>query len=208
MISNTLYLWDLADTVFSEEWDTERTGLESYDAYIESLGFDLNTIDPLAYEQHYEQPFKDGRMKLSILEGFEQALSWTKHNAVFTTGNKEQIQWRAEVFLQKGLIDVRPFFETIYSTFDFGNTNQKAEFMYRQILEEEAAKGYKSIIYADNKLENCQKFQQAANQLKNKITTRLYHINIHVAGINKMEQNFFSVPNLLTFLNNEKSLTS
>lgn len=140
--SKILYLWDLADTLFKERWDVEKTGLADYDAYIESLGYNLKTIDAKTYEENYERPFKDGLMELSLMPGFVETLSFTKHNAAFTTGIPEQIGWRAEVFLKKGLPDIRPFFENIYTTFDYGNTNQKTTAMLLDILHKIHKKGY------------------------------------------------------------------
>lgn len=150
--SKTLYLWDLADTLFGESWDVEKTGLTSFDAYVESLGHNLKTVDAKTYEWCYERPFKYGLMELSLMPGFLDTLSWTKHNAAFTTGNHEQIQWRAEVFLKKGLPDIRPFFQKIYSTFDYGNTNQKTAAMLLDILNKIYKNGYDTIAYSDNKL--------------------------------------------------------
>jgi hypothetical protein len=204
-VAKTLYLWDLADTLFGEDWNVEKTGLADFDAYIESLGYDLKTIDARTYEWHYERPFKDGLIELSILPGFVETLTWTKNNAVFSTGNPEQIQWRAEVFLKKGLPDILGFFQKIYSTFDYGNTNHKTAAMFLDILEKEAANGYSTIVYSDNKLENCRQFQQAADQAPS-VQTRLYHVKAANGGLQAISQNFFEIPNLLELLRNEQKL--
>ena len=202
--SKILYLWDLADTLFKERWDVEKTGLADYDAYIESLGYNLKTIDAKTYEENYERPFKDGLMELSLMPGFVETLSFTKHNAAFTTGIPEQIGWRAEVFLKKGLPDIRPFFENIYTTFDYGNTNQKTTAMLLDILHKIHKKGYSAIVYADNKLENCIEFKNAADQVL-KIKYRLYHINKD-SNFKQINPNFFEAPGLLELLKNEKEL--
>lgn len=205
--SKTLYLWDLADTLFGERWDAEKTGLANFDDYITSLGYNLNKIDAKTYEWNYEKPFKEELIELSLLPGFTETLSWTDHNAVFTTGNREQIDWRAEVFLKKRPVDIRPFFETIYSTFDFGNFNNKTQEMFFDILKRELAKGYSAIVYVDNKLENCRQFQEATAQIR-AIGYRIYHINAGAAQLTKLSANFFEVPDLFKLLENEQSVTS
>jgi len=204
--NKTLYLWDLADTLFSEDWNTKKTGLADFDAYIGSLGYNLKTVDAKTYEWNYERPFRDGSMELSLMPGFVETLLWTKHNAVFTTGNREQIDWRAEVFLKKGLPDIRPFFEKIYSTFDYGNTNKKTTAMFLDILEKEFASGYATIVYADNDLENCRQFQNAVKQIR-ALNYRLYHINSKSDELKKFFDNFFEVPGLLKLLKKEQPST-
>jgi len=202
--NKTLYLWDLADTLFSERWDKGGTGILNYDAYIESLGYDLKTIDAKTYEWLYEQPFRDGRMILGLMPGFKEILTWAKHNAVFTTGNIEQIDWRAEVFIKKEVGDVRKFFEKIYSTFDYGNTNQKTEQMFLDILRKESMNGRSALVYADNRLDNCEQFKQAA-QKYSAIKTQLYHINSNALKIREIATNFFEVSGLPELLKNEQN---
>jgi hypothetical protein len=205
--SKTFYLWDLADTLFGERWNVEKTRLVNFDAYIESLGYDLKTIDSKTYEWSYERPFKDGLMELSILPGFKETLSWTKHNATFTTGNPEQIEWRAEVFIKKGLPDIRPYFEKIYSTFDYGNINQKTSAMILDILKKEFKNGYTIFVYSDNNLENLYQFQNAADQIPT-VKNRLYHIKARSEKFKKITDNFFETPDLFKLLENEQAHTS
>lgn len=200
----TFYLWDLADTLFSEQWAVQKTGLANYDAYVESLGYNLKTVDAKTYETSYERPYKDELFELSLMPGFIETLSWTKHNAAFTTGVPEQTEWRAETLLKKGQPNILPFFKKIYTTFDYGNTNQKTTAMLLDILNEISEKGYSTIVYADNKLENCIEFKNAADQIP-QISYRLYHINIG-SGFKQINSNFFEAPGLLELLKNEKQL--
>ncbi len=203
--SKTFYLWDLGDTLFGETWDIKSTGLPNYDAYIESLGYNLKTIDAKTYELGYERPYKDGLMKLELLPGFVETLSWTKNNAAFTTGIPEQIKWRSEVFLKKGLPDIKPFLEKIYTTFDYGNTNQKTVAIILDILKKIERSGYSTVVYSDNKLENCKLFMEAAEQLPS-IKFRTYYINIKSSGLTKISNNLYETHGLLELLKNEKSL--
>ncbi len=202
-MSKRLYIWDLANTLFPEEWD-KSTGFENYDQYVESLGYDLKTISPLDYERAYERPYREGLFKLKIAKGFKKVLSWTKNNIVFTTGNKEQIDWRAEYFLKKGLFDIRPYFKEIISTFDFGNTNKKTKEMITKILEDKVKEGYKEIVYTDDKLENCLFFLNAAQSIEN-LKIRVYHIKNDDLGIRK-KNNYWEIGSLYDIIKNEKKL--
>jgi hypothetical protein len=197
----TLYIWDLANTLFSEEWD-KSTGFENYDQYVESLGYDLKTISPLDYEEAYERPYKNGLFKLKIADGFQEVLSWTKNNLVFTTGNKEQIDWRVEYFLKQGWIDPRPYLKEIYSTFDFGNTNRKTKEMLVKILNEKVKEGYSEVVYTDDKLENCLFFLEAVKETKN-LAARSYNIKNDNLGL-RQKENYWETGNLYDLMKNEK----
>lgn len=200
-MDKTLYIWDLANTLFPEEWD-KNTGFENYDRYVESLGYDLKTISPLDYERAYERPYREGLFKLKIADGFKEVLSWTKNNLVFTTGNKEQIDWRAEYFLKQGLFDIRLYFKEIISTFDFGNTNKKTKEMIIKILKEKAKEGYTDFVYTDDKLENCLFFLEAAKEVKG-LKIRVYNIKNDNLGIRKKD-NYWEIGNLYDLIKNEK----
>ena len=202
-MKTTLYIWDLANTLFHEEWDKE-TGFESYDKYVKSLGYDLKTISPLDYEKAYERPYKEGLYKIKIADGFQEVLSWTKNNIVFTTGNKEQIDWRAEFFLKQGLFDPRPYLKEIHSTFDFGNTNKKTKEMIVEILKRKIKKGYNEVVYIDDKLENCLFFLEAAQSIGN-LKVRIYNIKNDNLGIRKKE-NYWEIGNLYDLMENEKKI--
>ncbi|KKU48042.1 MAG: hypothetical protein UX68_C0023G0018 [Parcubacteria group bacterium GW2011_GWA2_46_9] len=164
-MAQTLYLWDLANTLFPERWDSERSGVPSYDAYVEALGYDLETITPHDYEWAYERPYKDGLFVLSIADGFREVLTWTKNNAVFTTGNREQVDWRAEQLHKKYDFDIRDYIKEICSTFDFGNTNRKTKDMLENILDKKYREGFRVAVYTDDNLGNCEFFIAAATTL-------------------------------------------
>lgn len=178
-----LYIWDLANTLFPEEWD-ESTGFENYDQYVKSLGYNLKTISPLEYEMAYEKPYREGFFKLKIADGFKEVLSWTKNNLVFTTGNKEQIDWRAEYFLKQGLFDIRPYFKEIISTFDFGNINKKTKEMIINLVNQKIKDGYNEIVYTDDNLQNCLLFLKATKNIEN-LKVRVYNIKNDNLGIRK-----------------------
>lgn len=198
-----IYIWDLANTLFPEEWDKEGTGFNNYDEYVKSLGYDLKNISPLDYEKAYERPYKEGLYKLKIADGFQEVLSWTKNNVVFTTGNKEQIDWRAEYFLKQGLFDSRPYLKEIHSTFDFGNTNKKTKEMIIEILKKKVKEGYDEVVYTDDKLENCLFFLGAAKEIAN-LKVRIYNIKNDNFGI-KQKNNYWEIGSLYNLMENEKN---
>lgn len=197
-----LYIWDLANTLFLEEWD-KNAGFENYDQYVESLGYDLKKISPLDYEKVYELPYKEGLFKLKIADGFREVLFWTKNNEVFTSGPQESIGWRAEYFLKQGFFNVELYFQKIYSTFDFGNTNKKTEEMLIKILSEKVKEGYNQIVYTDDKLENCLFFLEAAKEIAN-LRVRIYNIKNDDSGIRKKD-NYWEIGNLYDLIENEVS---
>lgn len=203
MKKKILYLWDVANTLFPEKWD-KTTGFENYDEYVKSLGYDLNTIDPLVYEKLYYKPYRHGFYQIKIADGFRKVLSWTKNNEIFTTGNKEQINWRAEYFLEKGLFDVRPYFKKINNTFDFANTNKKTKEMIVALFKNKMADGYTEIVYTDDKLENCLLFFEAGKEVEN-LKIRIYHIKNDNLGIRNKDY-YWGIGNLYDLMENEKKM--
>lgn len=203
------YLWDMANTLIPEKWNVKKSGFPSYGAYVQSLGYDLKTIRPSEYEGAYERPYKEGLFGYRIAEGAQEVLSWTKHNFVFTTGNREQIDWRAEYLKPKCGFDLRDYLTEIYSTFDYGNTNTKTPAMLMDILRKKYHDGYETAVYADDKEANCQFFLDAVALLNKEgvpLTARAYHVRNDERKFSEKEKNFFSVANLLQLLENEKSL--
>ncbi|MBS4035808.1 MAG: hypothetical protein KGZ85_15195 [Ignavibacterium sp.] len=202
-MSKTLYIWDLANTLFLEEWN-KNTGFENYDQYVESLGYDLKKISPLDYERAYEKPYRFGLYKIKIADGFEEVLSWTKNNEVFTSGLQGSIGWRAEYFLKQGFFNVEPYFQKIYSTFDFGNSNKKTKEMLIKILNEKVKEGYNQVVYTDDKLENCLFFLEAAKEITN-LKVKIYNIKNDDLGIRKKD-NYWEIGNLHNLMENEKKV--
>ncbi len=202
----TLYLWDLANTLFPEEWDKEKTGFANYDEYVKSLSYDLEKISPLEYERCYEKPYKEGLFRLKIATGFRKVLSWTKNNEAFTTGVKEQIDWRAEYLLKKYSFDIRKYLKKIHSTFDFAPTNKKTREMIISLVKKKLQEGFNEIVYTDDKLENCLFFLEAVRKTKERVGNfqlRIYNIKNDDRGI-RNKGTYWEAGNLYDIMSNEK----
>lgn len=197
----TLYLWDLADTLFIEEWNQDKSGFLSYNDYVASRGYDLGTISPLEYELCYEEAFRKKFFTLGLKDGFVETLAWTRHNVAFSTGNREQIDWRAEMLLPEIGFDIRTFLPEVLSTFDYGNVNKKAVAMFADIIRKKISAGYTTLVYADDKLSNCELFLTAARQHP-EVSSRVYHMT----GSAPAPSHSPSIPvkNLLELLHNEQ----
>ena len=205
----TFYLWDLANTLFPETWNKDKSGFVNYDEYVKSLGYNLATIKPLEYEQAYEIPYKDGYFDLTISPGFEETLSWTKNNGVFTTGNKEQVDWRAVNFLPRYGFDIRDYLKEIYSTFDFGNTNLKTKEMLIELCKKIHNGGFKVLVYTDDKQANCDFFLKAVESATGqgvKLDARVYNFEPSSQIAKEINPNYFVIANLAQLLNNEREL--
>ncbi|MBI4994794.1 hypothetical protein HZC21_04100, partial [Candidatus Peregrinibacteria bacterium] len=153
----TLYLWDLADTLFPEKWNVELTGFANFEEYVKSLG--IGKKDVRAFEGCFREPYVHGeRFGLRIADGFADVLGWTKHNETFSTGFQEQVNWRAEYLNPKVGFDVRKYFQKLSSTFDYGETNVKTQAMLEKYLAQKMEEGYDTVVYTDDKLANCELF--------------------------------------------------
>ncbi len=205
----TFYLWDVANTLIPERWNSVKSGFPNYDAYVVSLGYDLKTIRPLEYERAYERPYKKGLFDIRAADGFQEVLGWTKYNFVFTTGNQEQIDWRAEYLKPQCGFDIRDYLEKVYSTFDYGDTNTKTSAMLMDILRKKYQDGYGTGVYADDKEANCRFFLDAVDQLQKQgieLKARTYHVRNDDGRFEKKSENLFAVANLLQILAHEQSL--
>lgn len=208
MTRKTLYIWDLANTLFPEHWNSKLSGFGSYDDYVKSLGYDLNTISPHDYEWSYEQPYKEGLFELNVADGFREVLSSTKNNAVFTTGNKEQIDWRAEQLNKKYDFDIRDYVKEIYSTLDYGNTNKKTQAMLEDILKKKYKEGFTTVVYTDDNLDNCLFFIKAAKgftQQAPDFNFRVYSIRNDNKGV-RPKDGYFEIGNLYDLKKNEEKI--
>lgn len=206
-MSRTFYLWDLANTLFLERWDSKRSLVANYNQYVKSKGFSLENISPLDYEKTYRIPYIDGLYNLSLTKGFKVVLTWTKYNGVFTTGNRKQIDWRAEQLLKKYGFDIRCYIKEIYSTFDYGNTNVKTKEMLMDIIIKKYKQGYRMFVYADDKRKNCFFFLEAIKALIKKgyqIKTRVYYFKNDTSGLKKINNNLIQIGDLLNLLHNER----
>ena len=210
MDSKTLYLWDMAGTLFRGEWNKEETGFNNYNEWVENkLGKDIKEISDRKHEEMYEIPFKEGYyLKLDLQPGFRKVLSWTKNNEAFTAGVKEQLDWRAYFLNSKVGFDIRDYLNKINSTFDFGETNKKTENMFLSILKEKYKKGFKTIVYTDDKIANVEFFRQVAEKIKEKykdFSYRVYHILNDKSGLQDKGW-YCEVGSLYDLLENEKKI--
>ena len=197
----TLYLWDLANTLFPEKWNVELTGFASFDDYVKSLGADEN--NPRVFEGCYREPYIHGeRFNLRIADGFAEVLGWTKHNETFTTGIREQMDWRAEYLNPKVGFDIKKYFQKIVTTFDFGETNVKTPEMLEKYLAQRKSEGYDTVVYTDDKLANCEMFRKAAEGVG--ISYRVYNMKNDSCGL-RDEGWYWEIGDLYDLLKNEKN---
>ncbi|MFA6254753.1 MAG: hypothetical protein WC675_01815 [Patescibacteria group bacterium] len=211
-MTKTLYLWDMAGTIFHEEWDVKETKYPSIEAWIEAqLGKKIKDVPDRKFEQMYEIPYKEGwYFQLALQPGAKEVLSWTKYNETFSTGMQEQMDWRAEYLVPKTGFDFRSCFQKLNSTFDYGETNKKTKEMLVDYLEKKYQQGYKTVIYTDDKETNCQFFLEAVKSVKDKypdFSARLYHILNNNSGI-KDKKTYWEIGSLYDFLANEKKVSN
>jgi|SRR3989338_7951788 len=207
MIS-AVYLWDLANTLFPEKWEAKKSGVPNYKAYVESLGYDLKTITPHDYEWAYERPYKEGLFSLEIADGFREVLSWTKNNSVFTTGNREQVDWRAEQLNRKYDFDIRDYITEIYSTFDYGNTNRKTKSMFEDVLMKKYQEGFTTAVYTDDNLANCDFFIAAVKEITSQQSDfqfRVYRMMNDDRGL-RQQNGYWDIGTLYDLQSSEKMM--
>lgn len=206
----TLYIWDLAGALFLETWNRKKSGKKNYYEYLKSLGFDLKKISPYDYEWFYRTPYLNGWLKVAPALGFKKVLAWTKNNVVFTTGIKEQINWRAEQLLPKYHFDVRKHIKKIYTTFDYKNTNVKTKEMLQNVIKRNYKKDYKRFVYIDDKKKNCFLFITAFKTMLDKgfgLNAVVYHIKNDGSGIKSKSDKFIEVGSLSDVLISEKVIS-
>lgn len=209
-MGKVFYLWDLAGTLFIENWDQVLSGFDTYNDYVTHLYHKpLASVTPLEYELGYEGPYKEGLYNLSIAKGFKEVLSWTKNNGVFTTGNKEQMDWRAVQLQNKYSFDVRSCITEIYSTFDYGDTNVKTEAMLIDLINKKTKQGFGTIVYSDDKATNCEFFINAAGKCVStslKFDFRVYNLSHNSIQLEKISTNYYKIGNLGQLRDNEEYL--
>ena len=202
-----LYLWDLANTIFYEKWNKETTGYPNYDAWLENkLNLKVQNLSPREYEKMYKEPYKKGYyFNLDLMPGAKEVLTKIKHNEAFTSGVKNQVKWRAEYLNPKIDFNILNCFQKINSTFDYVNSNIKNRKMLMSYLNKKFKENYKTIIYTDDKKENCLLFQDAAKKIKNKyknFSFRIYYLLNNNSDIKK-NNGYFVIGNLYNLLKNE-----
>ncbi|MFA6215162.1 MAG: hypothetical protein WC768_01170 [Patescibacteria group bacterium] len=207
-MNKTLYLWDLAGTIFYEVWDKEKTGWPNYDAWVAAqLGKKISEVSDREYEETYQIPYEKGwYFQLKLQPGAKEALILAKHNEAFTTGVPEQMDWRAAYLVPKTGFDFRKYFQKINTTFDYGETNKKTEEMLVGYLQKKYQQGYKTVVYTDDKLTNCQMFIEAVKLVQKKylgFSRRIYHILNNNSGLAK-KADWWQIGNLKDLLANEK----
>lgn len=201
-MQKTLYLWDLANTLFPEKWNQELSGYSSYRDYLLAQG--KNPDNPRECEEGFEV-YKQGEMfNLKIADGFDEVLTWTKDNESFTTGLPIALDSRAEYLNPKLGYDIKSYFQKVVSTFDFGETNVKTKEMLDEYLRQSYERGYKVIVYTDDKLGNCEQFKQAAEAIEG-LDFRIYHILNDNGGLRKKDW-YFEIGDLYDLLENEKNI--
>lgn len=206
MNSKTFYVWDQADTLFAEVWDIEKTGLPDYNVYVLSLGHDIETMPKRVYENAYEIPYRTEMFKVELMPGFKELLSWTKHNAAFTTGVPEQREWRTDQIKRKYGIELKDYIPEVFSTFDYGNTNVKTVEMYADVVRKVQKRGFTTVVYADDKIANCEMFEAGARTIPG-ITYRLYRVNPAMDS-QLQGDTIKEVKNLFDILESEKNLVN
>ncbi|RJR31057.1 hypothetical protein C4569_03395 [Candidatus Parcubacteria bacterium] len=211
-MSKTLYLWDLAGTLFYEEWDIKKTGYPAIGDWIAAkLKKKKSEVTDREYEEMHRFAYEHGwPIKLALKPGFKEVLIWTKHNETFSTGMQEQMAWRAKYLNPKAGCDIRKFFQKFNSTFDYGETNKKTKEMLINYLGKKYRQGYRTVLYIDDKLSNCKFFISAVKSMQKRhkgLKYRLYHILNDKKGIRK-KRGYFEIGRLTDIINNEKKLTS
>jgi len=204
----TLYLWDLANTLFPEAWNAVRSGFPTLQDYFRFLGYNPETISPHDYEWAHERPYCEGMFDLSISDGFQEVLSQTKHNETFSTGNREQMDWRAEYLNPRVGFDIRGLFEEMNSTFDYGPTNTKTRDMLVGYLLKKYDHGYQTVAYTDDKLPNGEEFVAAARVVQSRhpdFGYRLYHFLNDGHGL-RIKEGYWEIGSLYDLLLNERTM--
>jgi hypothetical protein len=207
-MSKTLYLWDLAGTLFYEKWDAKKTGYPTVRAWVAAqLGKKEEEMTDREYEEMHEIPYKKGwYFQLALQPGVKEALSLGKYRETFSTGVPEQMDWRAEYLNPKTGFDFRKYFQKINTTFDYEETDKKTKEMLVDYLGKKYQQGYKTVVYTDDKLKNCQMFLEAVKSVKKEhknFSYRLYHILNDNQGLRKKDS-YWEIGNLYDFLANEK----
>jgi len=211
-MTKTLYLWDMAGTIFYERWDTEKTKYPNVEAWVEAqLGKKFKDISDRQFEQMHEIPYEEGwYFQLALQPGVKEVLFWTKHNETFSTGMQEQMDWRSQYLTPRVGFDIKKFFQKLNSTFDYGETNKKTKEMLVDYLTKKYQAGYMTVVYTDDKLANCQSFIDAVESVKKNhpaFSYRLYHILNDDSGI-KDKKTYWEIGSLYDFLANEKKVSN
>lgn len=206
----TLYLWDLAGTLFHEEWNIKKTGCATYDDWVEKqLGKPIDEVSAREYEEMYKIPYTEGwYFDTRLQPGFQEVLEWTKNNEIFTSGNVEQVDWRAEYLNPRVGLDVRKYFSKINTPFNYGETNIKTKEMMVDILENAYQRGFRAVVFTDDKIKYVEFFQAVVVELGDKyedFTGRVYHILNNESGLQEKGK-YFTIGNLKDFLQNEKKI--
>ena len=202
--AKTLYLWDLAGTLFPEEWNKEKSGFETYKDYVVSLG--KNPDNPCEWAESEKETYLKDWYNLGVAPYFRETLKWTKYNETFSTGVPEAMDWRAAYLNPRVGFDIQSYFQKINSTFDYGETNTKTKEMLIDYMQKKYDQEYKTIVCTDDKQKNLDAFKEAAEEIKKNhpdFSYRLYYILNDNNGLRK-EKDYFIVGNLFDLLENKK----
>lgn len=207
MREKVFYLWDFSGTTIIENWNERMSGFKNYEEYLISKGLNLGSLSPWEYETNWEEPYKRGFVDLELPKGFDEALEWTNDNYAFTTGNREQFDWRAPELLRKYKKDYRRHFKGIVSTFDYGESNAKGREMFEDIFSKKIEQGYTTVVYVDDNEANCILCLKAITSLglkESDFGVRVYHMNMHGKQSEKKAENFYEISSLKQFIEQEK----
>jgi hypothetical protein len=154
----------MAGTLFIEEWDSKLTGFVDYEAWLSAkLNKSIAEISEHDYEFGYQEPFTSGRpFQIELMPGFKEVLAWCRHNEAWTTGNKEQLAWRAQYLNPRVGFDIRAMLDKVNSSLDLFGTNKKSVKITEKLLQAKYNEGYEEIVYTEDKLKNCKIFYEAA----------------------------------------------
>jgi hypothetical protein len=200
-MKRTIYIWDLADTLFIERWDAGKSGFATMEAYLKSIGKTAGQVTPFEYETAQADLYKKALLIADLAPGFFEILNFTKNNVAFTTGTKEQIVYRAEQIKQKYGRDILPLFKKIITTFDYEPSNIKNLTVYKK-LAADLAQTSDILVYADNHLGNCQNFITACKDKG--LPFRCHHITNDDGGLKKFD-GFWQAGRLTDVLTNEQN---
>ena len=202
----TLYLWDLAGTLFLEKWNKTLSGFNSFEDFVAARGILFS--DARRFEECYYEPYIQGYFWLQLAPGFKEMLTWAKHNETFNTGFQKQMDWRARYLNPRVGFDIRKFFQKLNSTFDWGETNVKTPAMLQQYLEIKIKENYSTVVYSDDHLENVKFFISAAKKINRQCRDfkwRAYHV-VNKNGGWRAAEGYFQAGSLLDILEKEKSI--
>lgn len=204
----TVYLWDAAQTLFPQKW-TNKTYASSQ--AILNHRKDIRNKGPLALERIEWEAYVKGWWQVSLAKGFVPVLSQLKNNIVFTTGIPAQVEARRKVYLKKYGVDIKDYLKEVITSFGLlgdPKDNTKNQAAYEKLIKLMVRRGYQTLVYTDDKRENCRQFLLALSHLKKlkkykNLLGRVYQIKNDQAGLRK-QRNLWLIGSLFDLLAKER----